>query len=125
MVPLQKLGSLQFHRQVQQLLQNVAEGLGPSSINSSKSLVVTSPSGLGSSILLSKLVRFVWRILSQTPVLGGRRVPLRSTLRASLRGIPSCPGRTQLQKESYTANLADWSTTEKPGSQTNYRKSVA
>ena len=35
-------------------------------------------------------------VMSQTPVLGGRRVPLRSTLRASLRGIPSCPGRTQI-----------------------------
>ena len=52
-------------------------------------------------------MRFVWRILSQTPVLGGRRVPLRSTLRASLRGIPSCPGRTQITERKLHGSLLD------------------
>ena len=56
----QKIRPLQFHGQIQQLLQNLPKGLGTFlPLTLPKSLVVNSLSGLGSSILLSKLVGFV------------------------------------------------------------------
>ena len=97
----QKLGSLQFHRQVQQLLQNVAEGLGPSSINSSK--ISRGNLSLGSGFIDSPFKTCAFRLENPVP--------------------DPCPWRSPGSTSVDPPGLPSWNPLL-PGQNSNYRKKV-